>query len=401
MKINKSKTIAVLLSLSRHGGRCYNALAEVFAKQKLLLLLLAWTLITITSCGGAGAGGANAPEGTITLNFGDLSSSRNVRAVALPDSELQAKLSYTVKLQGPVTLTKGPTVPGESTISVSAPAGKYTLTVIAELDGSVYAEGSNNNVIIEAGKKTSVPIKMNVGGNVFVNIASFKAWFDKQPANTLATPYKVKLNISDLGGGTSTSGSLGFILRDGENTYKYVSLDLSGSSFTGVGYRAFATCKITEIILPNSVNNIDEEAFANCNDIKNITIPASVSVIGKKAFLSCLDLTSVTLGSGVKTIGESAFEDCNRIPSITIPASVTNIGDYAFYGCIDLISVTFVQGSVPVTVNIGDTAFPEGTSGSGSNALRIAYLSNRVDGVTGTYKRTDTAAYTSNWTKQQ
>ena len=43
------KKIFFALTVLRHGCRCFNALAEVFAKQKLLWLILAWTLI-LASC---------------------------------------------------------------------------------------------------------------------------------------------------------------------------------------------------------------------------------------------------------------------------------------------------------------------------------------------------------------
>jgi hypothetical protein len=345
-----SAITAVLLSFSRHGGRCYNALAEVFAKQKLLLLLLAWTLITITSCGGAGAGGggADAPEGTITLNFGGASS--NARAVVYPpDNATLAKLSYTVQLKGAATITVGPTKPGESKLSITAPAGNYELTVTATLDGALYAKGTAQ-AAIQAGKTIAVSIQMTLDGSIiigttFTNIDDFRAWLDKQPANTTAKPYDVKLNINGLGTfditntGTNAKSLLGNVLET--NSGKYVNLDLSGSIFT---------------------------------------------MIGSNNFYSCSSLTNITIPTSVNFIGENAFRVCENLTSIIIPASVTTIGDGAFYSCKSLINVTFEKAGI----DLGDDAFPEvhptlGTTAG--NNLKDTYLDNATGGA-GTYIRT-------------
>jgi transglutaminase/protease-like cytokinesis protein 3 len=91
-------------------------------------------------------------------------------------------------------------------------------------------------------------------GESFTSIAAFKTWLDAQPANNAADPYIVKLNVSDLGGGSNADGSVGKALRD--NSTKYVNLDLSGSTFTSFpvndDYSAFYQCtSLTGVTIPN------------------------------------------------------------------------------------------------------------------------------------------------------
>jgi hypothetical protein len=42
------------------------------------------------------------------------------------------------------------------------------------------------------------------------------------------------------------------------------------------------------------------------------------------------DLTDVIIPEGVTTIGEDAFRDCSNLKNVTVPESVTSIGDNAF-----------------------------------------------------------------------
>lgn len=69
------------------------------------------------------------------------------------------------------------------------------------------------------------------------------------------------------------------------------------------------------------------------------TVPASVKHIGDAAMAYCWS-TDLVLPEGLETIGENAFWNSSRMESLTIPSTVTKIGDNAFEDCNNLKTVT-------------------------------------------------------------
>ena len=133
---------------------------------------------------------------------------------------------------------------------------------------------------------------------------------------------------------------------------------------------------VTDLIIPDSVTTIGDQAFSGYDSLTSVTIPDSVTTIGYQAFYECDSVTSVTIGKGVTSIGNYAFAGCTgklivncNIPSknyddrtgfynaefseVIICNGVTTIGDWTFYHCSSLTSVT-----IPDSVTkIGDLAF--------------------------------------------
>ena len=75
-----------------------------------------------------------------------------------------------------------------------------------------------------------------------------------------------------------------------------------------------AGCKTT--LIPNSVVEIGENAFYDCESLETITIPNSVTKIGKSAFNVCSTLSSITLSENLTEIGNWAFDDCNNLKEV-------------------------------------------------------------------------------------
>ena len=147
---------------------------------------------------------------------------------------------------------------------------------------------------------------------------------------------------------------------------------IDGKPVTSIGPKAYAGTAQRVFIIPDTVTDIGEEAFANCFStlrevkigknvtsigkgafrfsmpLKSITIPGSVISIGEEAFMSCRTLTNITLQEGVSSIGKEAFAN-TYVQDITIPESLKNMGKGAFYLCSRLSSVTFL-GDAPEEV---------------------------------------------------
>ena len=103
--------------------------------------------------------------------------------------------------------------------------------------------------------------------------------------------------------------------------------------------------EIKNLIIPDDVISISDNAFWGCKSLLSLIIPNSVTSIGSSAFNGCSNLTSVTLSNGLKYIGPGAFCNCENLTSITIPKSVTEIVGGLFQGCCSLKSIIVEDGN--------------------------------------------------------
>ena len=116
------------------------------------------------------------------------------------------------------------------------------------------------------------------------------------------------------------------------------------NSVTEIEVDAFSGCtSLTKVTIPDSVTKIGYGAFSGCTSLKEIAIPNSVTEIGNYAFLGCTSLTKVTIPNSVTEIGYSAFEGCTSLTSVTLPDSA-EIGTSAFSGCTSLKEITLPAG---------------------------------------------------------
>ena len=92
----------------------------------------------------------------------------------------------------------------------------------------------------------------------------------------------------------------------------------NGKSYTvtSIGVDAFSECRITSIMIPNSVTEIGSGAFSDCTDLTSITIPNSVTDIWDGAFQGCSGLKFIIIPNSVKVIGPGAFQNCSSLNDV-------------------------------------------------------------------------------------
>ena len=116
-----------------------------------------------------------------------------------------------------------------------------------------------------------------------------------------------------------------------------VSYEGHDYAVTVIGNAAFMYCfYLTSLTIPNSVNTIEEAAFAYCSGFTgNLMIPNSVNTIEASAFHTCYGFDgTLVLGSGVTSIGAWAFNSCDGLTGVlNIPSNVASIGEDAFVYC--------------------------------------------------------------------
>ena len=71
----------------------------------------------------------------------------------------------------------------------------------------------------------------------------------------------------------------------------------TGLTVTSIGANAFETRTVTEIVIPDTVTEIGDEAFKDCKKLKRIDLPASLTKLGSCAFPGSDDLTLYYAGT--------------------------------------------------------------------------------------------------------
>ena len=134
------------------------------------------------------------------------------------------------------------------------------------------------------------------------------------------------------------------------------------NSITSIGWRAFRGCygltlvNISDLSAWCNISFSDLESnplyyaknlYLNEEKMIDLMIPEGVEVIRTAAFVNCESLKSVTMSKDVTTIGSSAFSGCTGLASVKIPNSVTSIGFNAFYKCNNIDTITCLAITPP------------------------------------------------------
>lgn len=115
----------------------------------------------------------------------------------------------------------------------------------------------------------------------------------------------------------------------------------SDSGLEFVGAFAFEGCaSLTEITLPNSVNEIGAGAFSECTSLEEFDIPDNVSVIEDSTFFGCSALDMEALPEHITEINDAAFSGCSSLSVSEIPSGIVSLGDQAFSGCSSIQNIT-------------------------------------------------------------
>ncbi len=143
------------------------------------------------------------------------------------------------------------------------------------------------------------------------------------------------------------------------STYEGVPVkSIANSAFSGIN-------NLMEVVIPEGVTNIGNNAFLHCGYLTKITLPNSLEIAGINPFGSNDNLqytikdglkylgnkenpyiylqepenagiTSATIAEGCKVIGAHAFSKSKGLTNVIIPDSVATIGEYAFQNCTNL-----------------------------------------------------------------
>jgi hypothetical protein len=116
-----------------------------------------------------------------------------------------------------------------------------------------------------------------------------------------------------------TIGPLTFELRAEEAVVVRCSVDTEGSVEIPAEVKGFP------------VKTIGADAFYFCEKVTQVQLPGSIENIEENAFFRCFGLKDIVLPEGLKKVGTGAFSFC-AAEDISLPASLEYLGDGVFYG---------------------------------------------------------------------
>ena len=177
-----------------------------------------------------------------------------------------------------------------------------------------------------------------------------------------AAPSGVKTDTTNLTYKLSENGEYYFVTSaDGSSGEVIVPSEYNGKPVKGIAKLAFYRClKVVRVVLPDTVEKINEEAFRGCESLYAVYPGKNLSLISEKAFYGCsvlrffpsasvktiakqaffgADMSGFSVPDTVEYIGEEAFSFAN-IVSVEIPAATSYIGTRAFANCADIDEIS-------------------------------------------------------------
>lgn len=91
-----------------------------------------------------------------------------------------------------------------------------------------------------------------------------------------------------------------------------------------IGEMAFRGKKqLKNIIIANSVIEIEHDAFYDCDELDNVYIPAGVKEVKSYAFAECDKLKKITFAGVPAKLSRHTFDDCDQLHDIIVPAGTS------------------------------------------------------------------------------
>lgn len=143
-----------------------------------------------------------------------------------------------------------------------------------------------------------------------------------------------------FGGNSSYSGSVVVpdMVRYENKNYSVVRI---GDSAFGGYYYGYSGSDVTEVVLPETIEEIRSDAFLNCYKLLKINMPENLNIIGSYAFYGT-QLATLVIPDCCTAIGYSAFEGCENLRMIVLGKGLKKINDRAFWSCSKLLEVFFL-----------------------------------------------------------
>ena len=113
----------------------------------------------------------------------------------------------------------------------------------------------------------------------------------------------------------------------------------------------FPAGKEGDYVVPETVINIADKAFYNCDAVTDVVFHTAFINIGAEAFYDCDNITAIELFENARDVGSYSFASCDNLREFIVHSNLTDYEDNAFDGCF-----YFSFDSVPPVENGGGSA---------------------------------------------
>lgn len=213
--------------------------------------------------------------------------------------------------------------------------GGFTFT-ITDINGNTFTKSTTKSqTVVRNEVKSMSGFETTFEGEgedpeVATKPANNEIWYKSIDGNKTA-PYRYPSDTNSLVSNTY-SEDLGYWILE----YKY---DISK-----IDVETFMSCtEFTEIVLPDSITTINEDAFAGTSNLKKIHLPANLKLIQYQAFYSSavseIHIEDLDAWCGIsmadKSFGGSysLYIDNEPLTNVEIPENITSLSYRAFWHC--------------------------------------------------------------------
>lgn len=153
----------------------------------------------------------------------------------------------------------------------------------------------------------------------------------------------------------------------GEEKIVVIPDSVDGESIVSIASSAFAGKGVRAVSIPDTVKEIEQGAFAGCENISTLRLPLTYTegseffsyIFGAKehgesAVKVSPSLDMIIITEGAREVPEYFFAGCKGVSAIILPSSIESIGGFAFDGCSDL-----VYADLGGATSLGEYAFLE------------------------------------------
>ena len=141
------------------------------------------------------------------------------------------------------------------------------------------------------------------------------------------------------------------------------------------------TPSLKSVVLPSRLKSLGDWAiFNHACQMESIVLPDTVEDIDDAVFENCPKLKTISLGKSLRRVGHHAFAGCGQLQSIEFPDTLRELGAEVFRDCVSLRTVSFA-GDAPALQDQNDSSLGDDIY-KGANPSLVSFVQKDAKGWT-------------------